>query len=294
MPSAKSTPLTLIILAAGMGSRFGGLKQVASVGPHGQRIIDYSLFDAVRTGFNRVIFVIRPELRNLFQETISNPWSSKLDVIHVYQVQDPQRSKPWGTGHALLTARDHATGPCAVINADDYYGTQALGQLAEFLQGSSGPNDHAMVTYPLTQTLSTAGSVCRGVCCSNEQSLLESVVEHTDIQYQPQGFIEGKQGHNTVTLTGEEWVSMNCWGFKPSIFAALQDQFEAFKQDNPQSEREFYLPTAIDQLLHQRALTVKVLPTTDHWMGITYPADLVEAKKIMATLTQNGVYPARF
>ncbi|MCF7972531.1 MAG: NTP transferase domain-containing protein [Phycisphaerae bacterium] len=293
---------TLVILAAGMGSRFGGLKQVVPMGPNGESIMDYSIHDAKHAGFKRVVFVIREFMDPAFRERINARWEGRIETAYAFQELDTEltgtvpadREKPWGTGHALLCARAELDGPFAVINADDYYGPHAFTQLNAFLQNDPLPNAHAMVGYCLSQTLSEAGTVCRGVCQVGGESRLVSIAEHTDIGKQSDGVLRGLAPDGTPTELHEQTcVSMNCWGFKPAFISQLAARFDAFFAAGPGLKQEFYLPAAVDDLMHCGEVTVQVLETRDPWFGVTYKEDQALAQAHIQALIQQGVYPER-
>jgi len=293
---------TLVILAAGMGSRFGGLKQVVPMGPHGESIMDYSIHDAKQAGFKRVVFVIRKFMDEAFRERIAARWEGRIETAFAFQELEaelsgavpPDREKPWGTGHALLSARAELDGPFAVINADDYYGPQAFAQLGHFLQTNPAPNAHAMVGYKLSQTLSEAGTVCRGVCQVDGESRLLSIAEHTGIGKQADDVLRGLAPDGTsVELSEQTCVSMNCWGFKPAFISQLAGKFGAFFAAGPGPKQEFYLPAAVDDLMHAGKVTVQVLDTQDPWFGVTYKEDQALAQAHIQQLIQQGVYPEK-
>lgn len=293
---------TLVILAAGMGSRFGGLKQVVPMGPNNELIIDYSIHDAIRAGLTRVVFVIRKTIEREFRDKIAFRWEGRIETAYAFQELDTglpgevpaDREKPWGTGHALLSAKALLDGPFAVINADDYYGPQAFAQLNDFMINSSDANAHAMVGYSLNQTLSEVGTVCRGVCQVDDQSHLVSIAEHTGIGKQADGVLRGlAPDDRTVELSGETCVSMNCWGFKPAFVSQLAGKFDAFFAAGPGPKQEFYLPAAVDDLMHAGQVTVQVLDTKDPWFGVTYQEDQALAQAHIQQLIQQGVYPEK-
>jgi UTP-glucose-1-phosphate uridylyltransferase len=288
--------LTLLVLAAGMGSRFGGLKQIEPVGPNGETILDYATFDAMRAGFERVVFVIRQEFAALFQEQIGAKYSGSIQVAYVYQSSEAlpdgatflaKREKPWGTGHAVWCARDAIGENFAVINADDFYGADSFARLAGFLRQARG-SQFAMVGFELAKTLSEHGAVSRGICTVAEDGRLRSVVER-------QGIERSEVGRKREYL-GSEIVSMNCWGFTPDIFPALEEQFKNFlvlSKAAPEAQREFYLPAAVSDLVARGHATVKVLPTESSWFGITYREDKVHVKAALMELLRAEKYPAK-
>lgn len=286
---------TLLVLAAGMGSRYGGLKQIDPVGPGGETILDYSVFDASRARFGRVVFVIRREFEALFKEQIGSKYAGRIAVDYVYQSLDalppgvaiPEgREKPWGTGHATWCARQAVHEPFAVINADDFYGADSFRQLAAFL-ATVQPDEAAMVGFRLANTLSEAGAVSRGVCQMGAGGELVSVTEHTGIQAADVG--------PEKVLRPETIVSMNCWGFPPHIFPQLDREFGRFLAGVPSNplKAEFYLPAAVSSRVTHGQLRVRVLPTDSHWFGVTYREDKPGVVAAIAQLVREGQYPER-
>jgi hypothetical protein len=269
----------LVILAAGMGSRFGGLKQVQPVGPAGELIIEYSVYDALRAGFSRLVLVIRRDIEAEFRATIGRRLESRMEVSYVFQETDrvganplprgiSNRTKPWGTAHAVLAARDAVRGPFAVINADDFYG--AAGYLALARHFAASP-DYALVGYPLKQTLSDFGTVSRGVCAIDGDGRLRSITELTGIGKTAAGVRYADAAGTTGTLTGDEIVSMNFWGFTPGVFPQLERLFAAFLAGNAGDPKaEFYLPTAISTLNERGEARVALLRSRDAWFGLTH------------------------
>jgi len=293
----------LLILAAGLGSRYGGLKQMDPLGPNGETIIDYSIYDALRAGFKKLVFVIRQDFAPSFIEKYQSKLSGKIQTEYVFQEIDSlplsmdipaRRTKPWGTGHALWTAKNKIDEAFAVINADDYYGTAAFKKMANYLQQISikENNHYCMIAYPLQKTLSDYGSVSRGICEVDEENFLQSVEERTHI-LKSSGKIFANQAETSVKLTGNEMVSMNFWGFTPSIFLALEKAFIQFLAENSQNvQAEFFLPAVVNQLLSKKKIRVKVLPSTAQWFGITYPGDKQLAVKYIRNFIQQGIYPS--
>lgn len=284
-------PSTLLVLAAGMGSRYGGLKQLDPVGPSGETILDYAVFDAIRAGFGRVVFVIRRDFEGIFREKIGARYADKIEVGYAFQSLDrlpegvvlpAEREKPWGTGHAVWCARDEVPGSFAAINADDFLGRDAFEQLAGFIAAPDA--DHAMVGYRLDRTLSEQGSVSRGVCAVDADGLLTEVVEHTGISHSDVG-----QGR---TFTGQEIVSMNCWAFQPSFWDQLDRQFHAFiKRQLNVPKAEFYLPASVSEEIAAGHATVRVRPTTVSWFGVTYREDKPLVEATLAGMVERGEYP---
>ena len=295
--------LTLVVLAAGMGSRYGGLKQIDPVGEHGELIIDYSIYDALRAGFDRCVFVIRPEIEQAFRAVIGQRLEKRIECVYVHQQLTtalppgkrlpPDRVKPLGTAHAVLACADAVDEPFAVINADDFYGAGAFRGLCDFLaeQPSEGLN-YAMIAYRLRNTLSEHGSVARGICSVSEDGWLRNVVEHTAITPSPRGIYSRNHDGRRHALDGDSLASMNCWGFTPSLFEYLARQFPDFLAMLPQQPAaEFFLPTVVNELLQRNACRVRVVPTDAQWFGVTYPEDKESARASVRKMTARGDYP---
>jgi NDP-sugar pyrophosphorylase family protein len=279
----------LVILAAGMGSRFGGLKQVQPVGPAGELIIEYSAFDALRAGFDRLVLVIRKDIEADFRATIGRRLESRMEVEYVFQ-ETEGRTKPWGTGHAVLAARDAVARPFAVINADDFYGASGYAALAAHFAAS---HDYALVGYPLRQTLSEHGTVSRGVCATDETGRLKSIAEITRIAKTAHGAKYTEADGLVHLLSGDEIVSMNFWGFTPAVFPQLEKLFEAFLAKHAGDPKaEFYLPTAISTLNERGEAGVSLLKSSDAWFGLTYREDIAVARATIAALIAQGKYPS--
>lgn len=287
----------LVILAAGMGSRFGGLKQVQPVGPAGELIIEYSIYDALRAGFDRLVLVIRKDIEADFRATIGRRLESRVDVSYVFQETGdaaPVRTKPWGTGHAVLAARGAVRRPFAVINADDFYGASGYAALAgHFAHTASDRPDYAMVGYPLKQTLSEFGTVSRGLCATDASGRLQRITEITKIEKTTAGAVYPGAAGTAVALTGEEIVSMNFWGFTPAVFPQLEKLFAGFLvQSAGDPKAEFYLPTAISGLNERGEAGIALLTSGDAWFGITYREDLAASQAAVQSLVAAGKYPA--
>lgn len=293
--------LTLLVLAAGMGSRYGGLKQIDPVGPTGETLMDYSVYDARRAGFDKLVFIIRRDIERPFREVVGRRFEKFMEVEYAFQElsQVPAgfkapatRQKPWGTGHALLAGGEVVHEPFAAINADDLYGANSFRVLAEHL--CSGAPDFAMVGFVLRNTLSEFGSVARGVCRLNSASFLESVVELTRIERSGEGAKFTDATGKTHPLTGNETVSLNIWGFTPSIFTDLKTQFRTFLEQHGQEEKaEFYIPSVVNMLVAGGQARVKVLQTPDSWFGITYREDRERVADGIRQLIERGDYPER-
>ena len=301
---------TLVIMAAGLGSRFGageGKKQVTPVDEDGRLIIDYSVYDAVRAGFEKVVFVIRPENKEMFHESIGSRVEPFIEVDYAFQTLDvclpegftaPEgRKKPWGTGHAALCAREQVEDGFAIINADDFYGRSAFVKAAAFLDASASDTEHAMVGYRLKNTMTPNGSVARGICSVDENNMLLSVTERTNI------FAQGEDGVNRDKVTGEETfipgdtpVSMNLWVFKHSVFPILERRFAEFLREslpaNP-LKGEYYLPLLSETIIEKGLGTIEVLPTDSTWFGMTYLEDLESTKAGIRALKDAGEYPEK-
>jgi NDP-sugar pyrophosphorylase family protein len=296
----QSSSFDLVILAAGMGSRFGGLKQVQPVGPHGELIIEYSIFDARRAGFDRVVLVIRKDIEADFRATIGRRIEDHIAVDYVFQELDDLpagagrvgtgRTKPWGTGHAVLAARHAVTRPFAVINADDFYGAAGYRTLAGHFASSPG---YALVGYPLRQTLSEHGTVSRGLCAVEGPGRLRSITELTKIEKTADGARYTDAAGVAQRLTGEETVSMNFWGFTPAVFGQLERKFADFlAARGADPKAEFYLPTALSELNERREADIALLRSEDAWFGITYREDLPTATTAVREMVARGRYPA--
>ncbi len=287
-----------------MGSRYGGLKQLDGVGPHGETIMDYSIYDAMRAGFGKVVFVIRHDFEDAFREKILSKYQGHIPVEVVFQSVDalpegytvPEgRTKPWGTNHAVMMGEDAIEEPFAVINADDFYGRDAFEVMAGFLAGIGKESDgrYCMVAFELGNTMTEAGSVSRGVCTVDESGHLTDVVERTSIAFTPAGEIEytDKEG-NSGRLMARMPVSMNLWGFTPDYFRYSRREFERFL--NKHIERagsEFFIPSVVDKLVKNGEATVDVLSTKSRWFGVTYPEDRDKVVASLAALHNAGEYP---
>jgi NDP-sugar pyrophosphorylase family protein len=295
---------TLLILAAGIGSRYGGLKQADSIGPAGEAIIEYSVFDAVRAGFGKVVFVIRKSIEADFKEKFAGKFDDKIKVEFAYQEFDtpikgiskfPERKKPWGTGHAMLVAKDYINEPFLVINADDFYGYAAFKQMAEFLTTQCTAEHFGMVGYHLKNTLSENGSVSRGVCETDENSFLTSVTERTKILRETdaaQKIYYHENDDKKVELADDTVVSMNFWGFHPSIFETSRAMFVDFVNENPNNTTsEFYIPLIVNTLLERKTIDLSVMTSRDQWYGITYQEDKQTVQNAFWALTTIGAYP---
>ena len=291
---------TLLILAAGMGSRYGGLKQVDGVGPQGEPIIEYSVYDAIRAGFGKVVFVIRKDIEQAFREKFSNKFEDKVQVEYAFQAVNtpiegitelPEREKPWGTAHAVLVARHLIEEPFAVINADDYYGISSFEDIARFLKNDCRPDHYAMIGYQLDKTLSEAGHVNRGICSVDANGLLTDVVERHRIHRSAAGIFYEENGEKH-SLSEEALVSMNFWGFHQQIFKEIHRQFIDFVEANKDKPKaEFYIPTVVNQLIKEGKARLSVLPNKEQWYGVTYREDRAMVGKAFEVLVEEGRYP---
>jgi NDP-sugar pyrophosphorylase family protein len=291
---------TLVILAAGMGSRYGGLKQLDEVGPNGEAIIDYSLFDAIRAGFGKVVFVIREDFAKEFKERFASNLDGRIETEYVYQAignipagiaTNPDRQKPWGTGHAFLMAEQAVNEPVAVINADDFYGEAAYSEMVNFLTSSEDDKEYSMVGYKLQNTLSEFGSVSRGVCESDSSNLLTAINERTQIESEGDNIFYYEDGKKHP-LTGKETVSMNFWGVKPELFKKMRKGFEEFlTEQGMELKSEFFFPFFIDEIIKKGEITTRVLKCDSPWFGVTYKEDKPFVQNKIKELINEGAYP---
>lgn len=298
----KTKP-TLLILAAGLGSRYGSLKQIDRIGPSGERIIDYSVHDAVKAGFGKIVYVIRESFKEEFKEVILDVLPRDLETEIVCQEIDSvpskisyskKRSKPWGTGHALLTAASVINEPFAVINADDFYGAESFKIAANFLVSNKNNGMYTLIGYKMKNTLSEFGSVSRGVCEVNADNYLSSIVERTEIKVLDNKIIFKDDKNAWNSLAGDEVVSMNMFGFNPSIFNYFDEYFQKFIAKNGENlTAEYFLPSVVDNLIASKKAEVKILETHASWFGLTYPEDKPIAIKRIADLVEKEIYPPR-
>ena len=294
---------TLLILAAGMGSRYGGLKQIDQVGPSGEAIIDYSIYDAIRAGFEKVTFIIRKNIEKEFREVFESKLKGKIETEFVFQELEmvpegisfsPERVKPWGTAHAVWVARDYIREPFVVINADDFYGAGSYQTIADFLMQDDlvDSSKYSMVGYQVRHTLSDFGAVTRGVCESSDGEYMKAVVERTEIVKDGQQIYFNDEKEGKVSLTGDELVSMNFWGFTPTIFDHFEDAFTAFIRKNADKlKMELFIPKVINDLVAEKVASVRILPSRDQWFGVTYREDKPIAIENIRNLIEQGVYP---
>ena len=293
--------MTLLIMAAGMGSRFGGLKQIEPVGPNGEIIIDYSIYDAILAGFTKVVFVIKEENYELFKEVIGNKISKKVEVAYVFQKNDNileltgielERVKPFGTAHAILCAKDEIHENFAIINSDDYYGRDAFLKIAEFLKNNQKSNHYAMVGYQIANTITENGSVKRGICNMNGPELVglkECGVENINDKY----VATPLTGGDSFEIPSNQLVSMNMFGFTPEIFAYLESRLKTFMEENKNQldKCEYLIPEVVCEQIRNNQVTVDVLSTTSVWHGITYKEDKELVVTAIKELIDNNVYP---
>jgi len=295
---------TLVVLAAGMGSRYGGLKQMDPMGPNGETVLDYSVFDAIRAGFGKVVFIIREDFAEAFKQGVGARFAGRIEVDYAFQKLDdipagfsvPEgREKPWGTSHAVRAARHVVREHFAVINADDFYGRDAYATAAKYFAGlPAGITDEtAMIGYPLINTLSDHGHVNRGICEIDDQGDLTSVEEVLNIQREDDGVVRGTGiDGRRVEIADDSLVSMNFWAFGPDFFSSLEDAFISFlKASGDQLKSECYIPSVVDALIQSGKTECPVLRTTSHWFGVTYPEDKPHVVESIAKLIEEGEYP---
>ena len=296
---------TLFVLAAGMGSRYGGLKQLDGLGPNGETIMDYSIFDAIRAGFGKIVFVIRKDFEKDFREKIISKYENHIPVEVVFQSLDKlpegftcpsERVKPWGTNHAVLMGKDVIKEPFAVINADDFYGRDSFAVLGKYLSAlpEGAKNDYCMVGFRVGNTLSESGTVARGICSTDEEQHLVSVVERTEIMRINGTVCYKDEKGEWVPVEDNTPVSMNMWGFTPDYFRYSEDYFIAFlKEQINNIKAEFFIPLLVNKLINDKTATVKVLDTTSKWFGVTYAADRQGVVDKIQALVEAGEYPAK-
>jgi dTDP-glucose pyrophosphorylase len=294
---------TLLVLAAGMGTRYGGNKQLDEVGPSGETIIDYSIYDAIRAGFGKIVFVIRHDIEEQVKERFVDRLQGKIEVDYVFQEitnlpegvkVSPERQKPWGTSHAILVTRDKIKEPFGVINADDYYGFESFKILKDFLVIDKDPVSYCIVGYKLGNTLSEHGHVNRGVCQAGEDGILKKIVETRQIEKTKEGASAPGPGGKTIHFTGNEIVSMNLWGFKPSCYDFLGKEFRNFIDKHgmdPKSELD--IPTSVDKFVKNGEIKINVLMTNERWFGVTYREDKPMVVESIKKMIRKGIYPAR-
>lgn len=296
---------TLVIMAAGMGSRFGGgIKQLAPVGPNNEIIMDYSIYDAVKAGFNKVVFIIRKDIEEAFADMIGNRISKYVNVSYVYQETDYvpeqfkniERTKPWGTGHAILCCKGVVNEPFVIINADDYYGFEGFKILYDYLtsEHKSDKLDLSMAAFILKNTLSDNGTVTRGICVADENNKVTDIEETFNIIREADGRVMADDGDGRKEVSEDSHVSMNMWGCPPEFLDTLDSEFNAFLQENSKDlKAEFLLPTIIDKLIKNGEAECTLLESRDRWFGVTYAEDKATVCESIAKLISDGVYPAK-
>ena len=294
---------TLLVLAAGMGTRYGGNKQLDEVGPSGETIIDYSIYDAIRAGFGKIVFVIRRDIEEQVRERFGDRLHGKIEVDYVFQEITnlpegvkvaPDRQKPWGTSHAILVTKEKIKEPFGVINADDYYGVDSFRILRDFLVNDKAPNNYCIVGYKLGNTLSDHGHVNRGVCKAGEDGLLRNIVETRQIEKTKDGATAPGPDGKTLHFTGNEIVSMNLWGFKPSCYDFLGKEFRNFINNSGMDlKSELDIPTSVDKFVKNGEITIQVLMSNERWFGVTYREDKPFVVENIKKMIRKGIYPAR-
>lgn len=296
---------TLFVLAAGMGSRYGGLKQLDGLGPNGETIMDYSIFDAIRGGFGKIVFVIRKDFEEDFRKKIISKYENHIPVEVVFQSIDKlpdgftcpaERVKPWGTNHAVLMGKEVIREPFAVINADDFYGRDSFAVIGKFLSElpEGAKNTYCMVGFRVGNTLSESGTVARGICSTDENRHLTTVVERTEIM-RIDGVVSYKDENGEwVGIEDNTPVSMNMWGFTPDYFNYSEEYFIDFLKENiDKPKAEYYIPLMVNKLINDGTATVEVLDTTSHWFGVTYAADRQGVVDKLQALADSGEYPSK-
>jgi NDP-sugar pyrophosphorylase family protein len=294
---------TLLVLAAGMGSRYGGNKQLDEVGPSGETIIDYSIFDAIRAGFGKIVFVIRRDIEDQVKERFVDKLQGKIEVDYVFQEitnlpegvkVSPDRSKPWGTSHAILVTESKIMEPFGVINADDFYGAESFRILRDFLVSDKDPNNYCIVGYKLGNTLSEHGTVNRGVCRAEKDGFLSNIVETRLIEKTKDGAKAPGSDGKLEYFTGNEIVSMNLWGFKPSCYSYLGKEFRSFiDKSGMDLKSELDIPTSVDKFVKNGEITIQILMSNERWFGVTYREDKPFVVDSIRNMIRKGIYPAR-
>ncbi|RYU90069.1 nucleotidyltransferase [Mucilaginibacter terrigena] len=292
---------TLLILAAGMASRYGSMKQVDGFGPNGETIIDYSIYDAIKAGFGKVSFIIREEFAENFKAIFEPKLKGRIETDYVFQNFDLEpfgihekieRAKPWGTAHAVLAARNQVNEPFCVINADDYYGFDAFQKMAKFLTTEVADDKYAIIGYQIDKTLSDHGTVSRGVCAVDENGNMTEVTERTEVYFKEDGSVAYKDTTGEHPLANDTRVSMNFWGFTPAVFKQSEELFRKFVEANKSNPKsEFFIPIVADELIKSGTASFKVIPTATKWFGVTYKEDKPIVQKSISELVENGTYP---
>ena len=293
---------TLLILAAGMASRYGSMKQVDGFGPNGETIIDYSIYDAIKAGFGKVSFIIKEEFQDSFKAIFEPKLKGRIETDYVFQSYDLkpfgidreiERAKPWGTAHAVLSARNQVHEPFCVINADDFYGYDSFEKMAKFLTTEVTDDTYSLIGYQIDRTLSDYGTVSRGVCKVDDNGNMVEINERTEVYFKADGSVAYKDAAGEHDLSSDTRVSMNFWGFTPAVFKQSEQMFRDFvaaNAENPKSE--FFIPIVADNLIKSGEASFKVIPTASKWFGVTYKEDKPIVQKCISDLVANGTYPA--
>jgi len=293
---------TLLILAAGMASRYGSMKQVDGFGPNGETIIDYSIYDAIKAGFGKVSFIIKEEFQDNFKAIFEPKLKGRIETDYVFQSFDLkpfgidkeiERAKPWGTAHAVLSARNQVHEPFCVINADDFYGYDSFEKMAKFLTTEVSDDTYSLIGYQIDRTLSEHGTVSRGVCKVDDAGNMVEINERTEVYFKPGGGVAYRDAEGEHDLSNDTRVSMNFWGFTPAVFKQSEPMFRDFvaaNENNPKSE--FFIPIVADNLIKSGEASFKVIPTASKWFGVTYKEDKPIVQKSISELVANGTYPA--
>lgn len=293
---------TLLILAAGMASRYGGMKQIDDFGPNGETIIDYSIYDAIKAGFGKIVFIIKEEFLDRFKSTFDFKLAGKVKTDYAFQTFDLtkygidkkiERAKPWGTGHALLEAKDKIHEPFCVINADDFYGFEAFQKMVDFLNHRTAENQYSLMGYQVGNTLSDHGSVSRAICEVDANGNLTEIIERTKIYSKEDNIVYEEDGKE-IPIDASALVSMNYWAFTPAVFPAIEKLFVDFALQNANNPTaEFFIPLIADHLIKNNSATFKVIPTTAKWFGVTYKEDKTIVQKNIDSLINDEIYPAK-
>ncbi|MFD0764005.1 NDP-sugar synthase [Mucilaginibacter lutimaris] len=293
---------TLLILAAGMASRYGSMKQVDGFGPNGETIIDYSIYDAIKAGFGKITFIIREEFAEPFRNIFEPKLNGRIETDYVFQNFDLEpfgisekieRAKPWGTAHAVLAARNQVNEPFCVINADDYYGYDAFKKMADFLTTEVADDKYAIIGYQIDKTLSDHGTVSRGVCAVDDNGNMTEVTERTEVYFKEDGTVAYKDATGEHPLANDTRVSMNFWGFTPAVFRQSEEMFRNFVEANKTNPKsEFFIPLVADELIKSGTASFKVIPTATKWFGVTYKEDKPIVQASISELVNNGTYPS--
>ena len=298
-----SQDITVFVLAAGLGSRYGGLKQMEGFGPNGETIIDYSIYDAIKAGFNKIVFVIRPDMEEAFREVFLHKYQDKINLDYCFQTvdmlpnwyeRDPERTKPWGTTHALLVSKQLIDEPFIVINGDDFYGQESFKIAADFLRNECGENSYGIVGYPLKNVISDIGTVKRGLCSVDNEGFLKVLEETFDIKKDPKGIINGVtwDGEDSRNIDEETLASMNMFCFHPNIFEHFEEEFENFLKENDDGMKgEYIMAVGINNMASNNKAKIKILNTPSQWFGVTNPEDGDVVRKKIKELIESGEYP---